>query len=71
MAFGELWHHHSVIVFVQIILQLLADIIGLFMLSVRARRSVLAAEAMAVAVVRAVRSAKGIEGFPAVGDIKS
>ena len=32
---------------------------------------ILAAEAMAVAVVRAVRSAKGIEGFPAAGDIKA
>ncbi len=32
---------------------------------------ILAAEAMAVAVVRAVRNAKGIEGFPAVGDIKT
>lgn len=32
---------------------------------------ILAAEAMAVAVVRAVRDAKGIEGFPAAGDIKS
>src|SRR6266851_2484618 len=36
----ELWHQHSVIVFVQIILQLLTDLIALFKLSVRARRSV-------------------------------
>ena len=40
MAFGELWHHRSVIVFVQIILRLLADLAGLVVLSVRPRRSV-------------------------------
>jgi putative transposase len=39
-AFAELWHDRSVIVFVQIILRLLADLAGLVVLSVRARRSV-------------------------------
>src|ERR1700730_11978689 len=40
VAFGELWHHRSVIVFVQIFLRLLADLAGLVVLSVRRRPSV-------------------------------
>jgi putative transposase len=40
VAFGELWHHRSVTVFVQVILRLLDDLAGLVVLSVRPRRSV-------------------------------